>query len=46
MDHAEADELRALETGNQAQHARLLAPLQLSLEADEAVVIAGEIVLT
>ena len=31
--------------GNQPQHARLLAPFQLRLKADEAVVIAGEVVL-
>ena len=40
--HAEADELRLLEAGNQAEHARLLAPLDLRLEADQAEVIAGE----
>ena len=43
--HAEADELRLLEARNQPQHARLLAPLQLRLKADEAEVIAGEVVL-
>ena len=43
--HAEAHELRVLEAGNQAQHALLLAPLDLRLEADQAVVIAGEVVL-
>ena len=45
MHHAEADELRVLEARNHRQHARLLAPLQLRLEADEAEVIAGEVVL-
>ena len=45
MDHAEPDELRLLEPGNQAEHARLVAPLDLGLEPDEAEVIAGEIVL-
>ena len=43
--HAEADELGLLEPGNQPQHARLLAPFDLRLEADEAEVIAGEVVL-
>ena len=43
--HAEADELGLLEPGNQPQHARLIAPLDLRLEADEAEVIAGEVVL-
>ena len=45
MDHAEADELRLLEPGNQPQHARLLAPFHLRLEPDQAEVIAGEVVL-
>ena len=45
MDHAEAHELGVLEPGNQPQHARLLAPLHLRLEADQAEVIAGEVVL-
>ena len=45
MHHAEADELRVLESGNEAQHARLLAPLDLCLEADEAEMIRGQIVL-
>src|SRR4051812_37489207 len=45
MHHAEADELRVLETRHQLQHARLLAPFQLRLKADEAEVIAGERVL-
>ena len=45
MHHAEADELGVLEAGNHRQHARLLAPLQLRLEADQAEVVAGEVVL-
>ncbi len=45
MDHAEADELGILEPGDQLQHARLLAPLHLRLESDQAVVRRGEIVL-
>ena len=45
MHHAEADELRLLEPGDQPQHTRLLAPFELRLEPDEAEVIAGEIVL-
>ena len=45
MDHAEAHELGVLEPGNQPQHARLLAPLHLRLEADQAEVVAGEVVL-
>ena len=43
--HAVPDELGLLEAGNQPQHARLLAPFDLRLEADQAVVIAREIVL-
>ena len=45
MHHAEAHELCLLEARNQPQHARLSAPFDLRLEADEAEVIAGEIVL-
>ena len=45
MDHAEPHELGVLEPGNQPQHARLLAPLHLRLEPDEAEVVAGEVVL-
>ena len=45
MHHAEADDLRVLEPRHQLQHARLLAPLQLRLEADQAEVIAGQRVL-
>ena len=45
MHHAEPDELGVLEPGNQPQHALLLAPLQLRLEAHQAVVIAGQVVL-
>ena len=45
MDHPEADELGVLEPGDEPQDARLLAPLHLGLEADEAEVIAGEVVL-
>ena len=33
------------QSGNQTEHALLLAPLQLRLEADQAVVIAGDVVL-
>src|SRR4029079_16184051 len=44
-DHPEAHELGALEPGNHPQHARLLSPLHLRLEADEAEVIAGNVVL-
>src|SRR5688572_11914593 len=46
MHHAEAHELGLLEPGDQPEDARLLAPLDLRLEADEAEVIAGESVLT
>src|SRR5437016_9607140 len=46
MHHPETHELGVLEAGNQPQHARLIAPLDLRLEADEAEMIAGEIVLT
>ena len=45
MHHAEADELGVLEARDQRQHARLLAPFQLRLEADQAEVVAGEVVL-
>ena len=45
MGHAEADELGVLETGNEAQDARLLAPPELRLEANEAIVVAGKGVL-
>ena len=43
--HPEAHELGLLEARDQPKHARLVAPFDLRLEADEAVVIAGEIVL-
>ena len=46
MNHAEPDELGVLEARNEAQHSRLLTPLQLRLESDEAEVIAGQVVLT
>src|SRR5688572_28604103 len=46
MHHCEADELGGLEAGNELQDARLLAPFELGLEADEAEMVAGEIVLT
>ena len=45
MHHAEADELGALEAGNEPQHARLLAPFDLRLKSHEAEVIAREVVL-
>ena len=45
MHHPEPDELRLLQTGNQPQHASLLAPLDLGLKPDEAEMIAGEVVL-
>ena len=45
MHHAEADELRLLEPGHQAQHAGLIGPLDLGLEADQAEVVAGQRVL-
>ena len=45
MDHAVAHELGLLEARNHPQHSRLLSPLQLRLESDEAVVIAGKVVL-
>src|SRR6266849_8373599 len=45
MDHAEADELSTFEPRNQSQHARLIAPFDLRLKADEAEMIAGEVVL-
>jgi hypothetical protein len=44
--HAEANELGALETRNEAQHALLFAPLQLRLETHQAEMIAGDVVLT
>ena len=43
--HAEAHELRRLEPGDHPQHAPLLAPFELRLEADEAEVIACQRVL-
>ena len=46
MHHAEAHELGVLEPRDQPQHARLVAPLDLRLEADEAPVVARERVLT
>ena len=46
VDHAEAHELRLLEPGNHAQHSRLLAPFHLRLKPDEAVMIAGKVVLS
>src|SRR5438552_3613158 len=45
MHHPEAHEFSVLQPGDQSQDARLLAPLDLRLEADEAEVIAGQIVL-
>ena len=45
MHHAEAHELGVLEARDHPQHARLIAPLDLRLEPDQAVVIAGERVL-
>ncbi len=45
MDHAETDELRLFQAGNQPEHPGLLAPLELGLEAHQAEVIAGEIIL-
>ena len=45
MHHPEAHELGVLEAGDHPQHARLLAPLQLRLEPDQAEVIAGQVVL-
>ena len=45
VDQAEAHEFRLLQPGNEAQHARLLAPFELRLEPDEAVVIARQVVL-
>jgi len=45
VDHAVAHELGPLEPGNELQHARLLALLQLGLEPDQAVVIGGQAVL-
>src|SRR6185503_19138457 len=45
MHHAEPDELGLFESRNQPQHARLLAPFDLGLKADEAEMIACEVVL-
>jgi hypothetical protein len=45
VNHPEPDELGVLQARDQPQHARLFAPLHLRLEADQAVVVAGEIVL-
>ncbi len=45
MDHSEPHELGLFESGHEPQDARLLAPLELRLEADQAVVIAREVVL-
>ena len=45
MDHAVAHELGLLQTGNHAQHACLLTPLQLRLEPHEAPVVARQVVL-
>lgn len=46
MHHPEPDELGLLQTGDHLEHARLLAPFQLGLESDEAVVIASQRVLS
>src|SRR5207302_3228980 len=43
--HAEAHELRLLQAGNEPQHTPLLAPFQLRLEADEAVMVSRKIIL-
>src|SRR5256712_635076 len=43
--HSETDKLRLLESRDEPQDARLIAPLDLRLEADEAEVIAGQVVL-
>ena len=45
VNHPEADELGVLEPRDEPQDARLLAPLHLGLEPDEAEVIAGERIL-
>ena len=45
MHHAEPHELGLFQPRHQPQHARLVAPLDLRLEAHEAEVIAGESVL-
>ena len=45
MDHSETDKFRVLEARYELQHARLLAPFQLRLKADEAEMIAGKRVL-
>ena len=42
---AEAHEFRLLQTGNETQHPRLLAPFELRLKPDEAVMIARQVVL-
>ena len=43
MNHAQPDELGVLEARDQSQHADLITPFQLGLEADETVVIAGSV---
>ena len=45
MHHAEPDELGVLQPGNHRQHACLLTPLQLRLKADQAEMVAGNVVL-
>src|SRR4029453_13206264 len=45
VNHAETYEVGILQAGDQAQHAGLISPFDLRLEADEAPVIAGEVVL-
>ena len=45
VDHPEAHELGALEARDHPEHALLLAPLELGLEADQRVVARGQVVL-
>jgi len=46
MHHAKAHELRLLEPRDHAEHARLIAPLDLRLKSHQREVIAGKVVLT
>ena len=45
MNHPETEEFGVLQARNQAQHASLLSPFHLRLEAHEAVVITREVIL-
>ena len=46
VDLAVAQEAGVLEAGDQAEHARLLADLEMILEADEIVGVGSQVLLT